>query len=491
MQQWLYTTLRAAIIDARLAPKMRLPGTRTLARHYGFARGTAQAVYELLSSEGYLVPCPGSGTYVAATLPDTALRVASLSTTSAVDQASPTNMPVGPWMKLLQEIKPAFPIEKANMPPRPFQPHCCDVRSFPVDVWRRLHARQLRSSRLHTFWDTTPGRLPTLRRAIAGYLALARGVHVSPEQIVIVNSTQQALDLSIRLLVAPGDRVWMEDPGYAGARQVLQMAGAKIIDLPVDSDGLRIGEGLSCSPEARFAYVTPSRQSPLGVSLNKSRRTDLLTWAMERGAYLFEDDYDSEFHFSARPIPALKSLPGGATHVILAGTFSKVLFPALRVAYVALPPQLVTSFTRAISLITRHVQGLTQAVLADFIDEGHFDRHIRRMRRIYALRAEAFQEAAHRHWKGLLDVPDIRAGLDVAVRLVSGNEAEMSCRLANAGIVATPLSWYSVLHQIPHGYMMGFAPFDEQCIEEAARRVAAALRDACSPPRPLPARGSR
>jgi GntR family transcriptional regulator/MocR family aminotransferase len=236
-----------------------------------------------------------------------------------------------------------------------------------------------------------------------------------------------------------------------------------------------VDEGIRLAPGARLAYVTPSRQAPLGGELSPARRLALLKWAAEQGSYIFEDDYDSEYRFVAKPIPALRSMPGAEHSVIMAGTFSKLLFPSIRLAYLVMPPQLVESFTRVSALMSRHANSLAQAVLADFIHEGHFDRHVRRMRKLYAARADAFAEAAHRHWRGLIEVPEIRAGMDIACRLQVENEQDAFARLQAAGIDAIPLSRYCVSPRGP-GLVMGFAPYEEGAIEAAAKAVAQALR---------------
>jgi GntR family transcriptional regulator/MocR family aminotransferase len=287
---------------------------------------------------------------------------------------------------------------------------------------------------------------------------------------------QQALDLCLRLLVAPGEAVWMEDPGYPGARQVMLASGARVVDVPVDPDGMRVADAVRAAPNARLAYVTPSRLAPLGVALSPERRLALLRWAATHQACLFEDDYDSEYRFHARPIPALKSLPLGDSHVVLAGTFSKLMFPALRVAFVALPTHLVEPFVRATSLTARNANGLAQAVLADFMADGHFDRHVRRMRKIYAGRAQAFEDAAATHWQGLIEVPAAQAGLDVVGRLLTLDETTAARRLAKAGLMARPLGLYTATHRLADALVMGFGAFDEARIHAAAKAVAVALQ---------------
>jgi GntR family transcriptional regulator/MocR family aminotransferase len=478
LQRWLYGALRTAILDGRLPAECILPGTRTLALAHKMARGTVQAAYNQLLSEGYLTSRQGSGTRVSSSLPDMAWRVEPAGALAA-QAAEPPSLPItlsGPWLKHLADYEPAFLLTSSAAAPVPFFPHRCDIHGFPMELWRKLHTRHLRASRLDDLWHTDVAGLPALRSAIAQHLGIARGVTVTPDQIVVLGSVQQALDLCLRLLVGPGEQVWMEDPGYPGARQLMLAAGVRVVDIPVDQEGMRVDQGLKLAPSARLAYVTPARQAPLGVALAPDRRLALLRWARENGACIFEDDYDSEYRFVGKPIPALKSLPGGDSHVILAGTFSKLLFPAIRIAFVALPANMVPTFVRAASLSARNANGLTQAVLADFMAEGHFDRHVRRMRRIYASRAQAFEDAARRHWQGLIDVPAAQAGLDVVVRLIGMDEATAMRRLTAAGIKALPLGRYTGIHSCPPALVMGFAPFSEEVIEQTARKVATALR---------------
>ena len=441
LQRWLYDALRAAIVSGRLPAGSLLPGTRTLARHYSLARGTVAAAFEQLLAEGYLVARIGSGTRVSTVLPDQRHPIRPETTAQAATQTAQTAQireTHAPWIKRLKECDSPFPLAGANALPQPFHPHRGDIRLFPVDVWRQLHVRQLRPSRLLTLNDTSPAGLPALRAAIAEHLAIARGVRAAPEQIVIVGSVHQALDLCMRLLTGPGDTVWMEDPGYVGARQIMHASGARVVDIPVDHEGLRVLDGIREAPSAALIYVTPTRQAPLGVSLSAERRSSLLDWAAASGAVIFEDDYDSQYCFRARPLPALRSLPGADGHVILAGTFNKLLFPSLRLAYAVLPPRLVEPFLRAASVTARSASGLTQAVLADFLSEGHFDRHVRRTRKVYASRARAFEHAAQQHWQDLIEVQPADAGLDVVGHLLSGDEHTAVRALGAAGIDAAP-----------------------------------------------------
>ena len=476
LQRWLYRSLRQAILDGRLLEGALLPGTRALAQQYAMARGTVQLAYDQLLSEGYLQARRGSGTRVSRVLPDTSLQ-AGPALVRVLDQAPSMSEPGGPWLRNLGDQAPAFPLRPGSGLPPTFHPHRCDVRGFPIDLWRRLHGRHLRSSKLAILSENEAAGLAALRVAIAHHLDLARGVSVSPDQIVVLGSVQQALDICLRLLVAPGEAVWMEDPGYPGARQAMLAHGARVVDVALDGDGMQVHQALVDAPDARLAYVTPARQAPQGMALSPERRLALLRWARERGAIVFEDDYDSEYRFAAKPVPALRSMEGAESHVVLAGTFSKLLFPAIRLAFVALPWQLVDPFIRAASLAARNANALSQAVLADFIDDGHFDRHVRRMRRVYAGRAAAFEEAAQRHWQGLIEVPPVTAGLDVVTRLVAHEERDAWQRLNAAGLTAFPLARYCAQATLPPSLVMGFAAFDEAAIEQGAKAVAAALRD--------------
>lgn len=473
-KNWLYRSLREAILTGRLSPGSRLPGTRVLAQQHGIARGTVQAAYDQLMSEGYLVAEQGSGTRISPTLPDYSLQVIPPHGPAPVKLHRAPGVAL--WSERLASHGSAFPpLHQPSGLVQPFQPHRCDIAAFPIEIWRTLHMRHLRRGRLEILSDMGPQGLVQLREEIARHLHVSRGVAVPSEQIVILNSVQQGLDICLRLFVSKGDVVLMEDPGYPGVRQLMLVSEASVVDVPVDEYGIRIQEYATRACRARLAYITPSRQAPLSVALSPERRVALLEWAADQGAYIFEDDYDSEYRFAGQPIPALRSHRGSEQHVILAGTFSKLLFPGIRLAFVVLPRHLVDPFVRAFSLTSRGANGLSQVVLANFIAEGHFERHLRRMRRLYARRAAAFAEAAQRHWGGLVDAPLPAAGLDIVVRLIDIDEQAAMTRLAAAGVSAFPLQRYVGTHSRPPGLVMGFAPFDEAAIEAGARRLRAAL----------------
>ncbi len=321
-----------------------------------------------------------------------------------------------------------------------------------------------------------PAGLLSLREVIAGYLGASRGVKCEPAQIAIVSGVQQAVDLLARLLVRPGDPVWIEDPGYIGTIAAFRNVGARIVAVRVDSDGLDVAAGRKASPAARLAYVTPAHQFPLGVTMSLDRRFLLLKWARESGARIIEDDYDSEFRFLGRPIPALQGLDRSDS-VIYTGTFNKVLFPGLRLAYVVLPPDLVDPFIALRFTADRYPPGISQAVLCDFIVEGHFGRHLRRMRQMYAERLGLLQENARRYLAGAVELPPIQAGLNTPAYLVNGmSSVEAQARAAERDIETSALDMFALKRRDLRGLLLGFAAFDAREIKRGVLTLAEALR---------------
>jgi len=334
----------------------------------------------------------------------------------------------------------------------------------------RAAGRRLRKASTSLLSGEDPRGFAVLREAIATYLGSSRGVNCSPDQIVIVSGAQQGLDLIARLLVKPGEPVWMENPGYFGATAAFRNAGATIIPVPTDAEGLLVSKGIQLCNRAKAAYVTPAHQCPLGVTMSVERRLALLAWARRQGAFLIEDDYDSEYRFDGSPVPALQGLDDGES-VVLLGSFNKVLFPSLRVGYLVVPTSLVDPLLALRFAVDLHPAGLDQAILSDFILEGHFARHIRRMRELYAKRLTALQEAAQKYLAGLLDISPIRAGLSTAGFLRNGMSSRQAEAAAAArGIEVRALDRFSLTRSASSGLMLGFAPFDER---EIGRGVAA------------------
>ncbi len=347
---------------------------------------------------------------------------------------------------------------------------------FPFEIWARLMLRHWRGSSPTLLSYGDPAGYGPLRAAIAEYLIAARGVRCIPEQVIVVAGSQQGLDLAARVLLDIGDQVWQEDPGYVGARGALTSAGAEVVPVPVDREGLDVAAGIARCPNARLAYITPSHQYPLGVTMSLPRRLALLEWAQRAGAWVLEDDYDGEYRYTGRPLPSLQGLDTDNRTVYL-GTLSKTLFPALRLGYMIVPLDLVDAFVAAKALADRHAPSVEQAVLADFITEGHFARHVRRTRMLYAARQAALLDAAQRELAGLLEVDPAEAGMHLVGYLPAGVDDRAASRRAAAHHVDAPaLSAFALAPQPRGGLLLGYAAVDEAEIYAGARRLALALR---------------
>jgi GntR family transcriptional regulator/MocR family aminotransferase len=358
-------------------------------------------------------------------------------------------------------------------PSRAFRPNLPALDLFPLELWAQVTARRLRRASTRLLLGCEPMGYGPLRQAVADYLNASRGVKCGPAQVAIVSGVQEALDLVARLFLNPGDRVAMEDPGYPGAANVFAALGAKISGLPVDDEGLVLrAAGLRGS---RLVYVTPAHQFPLGTTMSLPRRLALLEWARTSAALIFEDDYDGEYRYSTRPVPALQGLDRNGL-VLFAGSFGKVLFPSLRLGYLVVPPDLVKHFEAVKSVTSRHPPLVEQAVLCDFITEGHFGRHLRRMRQVYAERLSALLDGARERLTGLLEISSVEAGLQTAGWLAGGMNAERSARAAAAREVeVTPLGHYGLGLQPREGLQLGFAAVDVREIRRGVRELATAL----------------
>lgn len=468
--QWLYRELRDAILEGRLKPGAVLPPTRKLAADYRIARGTVVRVYDQLLSEGYLESRVGSGTTVHRELPD---KLFSVEKPSAGKTRQPMpgrlskrgrSMAVSPFLR---------PTEPRNI--RAFSAHRPSVSHFPSDLWSRLGSRRIRlASREMLFADDPLGYRP-LREAIAAHLGATRGVVCDADRVMIVSGTQRALDLVARVTLDPGDAVWMEDPGYPGARALFNAAGARVVPVPVDESGMRVSEALRRAPRARLAYVTPANQFPLCVTLPLERRLKLLEWSRSTRAWIFEDDYDSEFRFNGRPLAAIQGLePGG--NVIFSGSFSKMLFPSLRMGYLVLPPHLVEPLRAARSITDRHSPMIDQAVLCDFIVEGHFGRYLRRMRQIYAEHLEILMSESQKEWGDRLIVQPVQAGLQTIGWLGGGrDDAAFALAARGAGVTVTPLSYCAMRWKRRDGLQIGFAAVGPSELRRGVKTLAALL----------------
>jgi GntR family transcriptional regulator/MocR family aminotransferase len=362
-------------------------------------------------------------------------------------------------------------------PARAFRANLPALDAFPTALWAQVAARRLRRVSWRLLAGGDPLGYMPLRQVVAEYLNTSRGVKCSPQQVLIVSGVQEALDRSAHLLLNPGDPVWMEEPGYPRAAIVFRAVGARICPVPVNSEGFDLQFGTRQWRRAKLVYVTPAHQFPLGVTMSLRRRLELLEWARGSGALIFEDDYDSEYRYAGRPIPAMQGLDRSGV-VIFSGSFSDVLFPALRLGYVVIPPDLVEPFAAAESSSTHHPPLMEQAILADFIQEGHFARHIRRMRELYAERLAAFLEAAHLRLGGLLEIPSVEAGLQTVGWLNGKLNAEQAASAAaKHDVEVVPLSRYSRARK-SKGLLLGFAAVDVPELGNGVERLARALEQA-------------
>jgi GntR family transcriptional regulator/MocR family aminotransferase len=454
LTHWLYEELRAAILEGRLKRGIRLPSTRDFAHQHGVSRGTAMLVMEQLRDEGYLTSRTGAGTWVSERLPDDLLSSSHPPSRTRAAVAAHTAVPAWP------------------QPIRPFQASDPAVDLFPAHTWSRLTSRLWKhSSRAMLVSGDRAGYVP-LRCAIANYLSTARGVQCSPQQVIVVTGTQQALDIATRLLLRKGDAAWIEDPGYFGAVWALRRAGAKIVPVPVDEDGIDVQRGRQAAPRAKLAYVTPAHQFPLGSTMSLDRRLALLRWAASVGSVVIEDDYDSEFRFSGKPIPALQGLDKNGC-VLFIGSFNKVLFPGLRLGYMVVPERLMDQTLQLRFEADFWVNSINQAVLSDFISEGHLGRHIRRMREVYAERLAALHDAAATHLGDQLLVSDVQAGLATTgffkAPVTSFAMEELA---ASHGVTAHALERFTLRKQAIRGLLLGFAGFTPEEIAQGMQKLA-------------------
>jgi len=453
LQRQLYESLREAILGGRLVPGQKLPASRELALTLGISRTTVTLAYESLLSEGYLEARTGAGTFVGSSLPDDLLRPAPAEPGGAKrpgrksgqamsTAVKPTASRLSKFGRYLQLNEPFGPPEEPRIQFSFGRP---DLEHFPMRQWLQLlnhHAKRKQLSSLE-LPKKSRGYLP-LRQAIAAYLARARAVKADPDQIVIVNGSQQALDLVARVLIDHGDYVGIENPCFLGAKTIFEANGAKLFPVPVDECGLVVDHLQKGSvPLLRLVYVTPSHQFPTGVSLGLSRRHELLSWAQRTGTFIVEDDYDSEFRYCGRPVPALAGFDPSET-VIYAGTFSKTLFVSLRLGYLLVPRSLTDAFAHAKWLTDRHSPLLEQQVLADFINSGQYERHIRKMRSVYARRRAIMLESLEKYFGNGCQIFGESSGLHVLVRFRTTMTApEMITAAAERGLGVLPSVYLS------------------------------------------------
>jgi GntR family transcriptional regulator/MocR family aminotransferase len=445
---------KTAIEQGHLHAGDRVPAVRALATELNLARGTVEMAYRILTDEGYLQVRGAAGTVVSPSLPQPAV--------------------VKPPTAIPGQTISAF-LDHDGKAPKPLQLGLPALDAFPRKVWNRLVGHRLRGSEPARLGYPDPAGYARLRERIATYLGVSRGVTCLPEQVFITTGLRNTLELTLSSLSTPGDEFWFEDPGYILARPFLQNAAVKVVPVPVDANGLVVDEGKRLSPYAKFAMVTPSHQSPLGVTLSLERRMALLDWASEAGSWIIEDDYDSEFRYQGRPLPALKSLDRN-DRVIYSGTFSKVMFPGLRLAYVVAPVSAVPRFQAVSYNLNAGCPYLFQASVADFIAEGHFSRHLKKMRTLYAERRLVTQQVFQQVLGERIRIDLRPGGLHMLAQLGEHeNDILLADRARAAGLALHPLSRWYVNVKPQQGLLLGFANVVD---EKDARRIALKLKQA-------------
>ena len=465
LHRQIYEGFREAIVERRLRAGQRLPSTRGLAGELGISRIPVLQAFEQLLAEGYFESRTGAGTFVAGSLPD------DLST--AADRPGRGRPPARPGRRPVSRAPEVLAAE-----PKPwlagwgaFRVSQPAVDRFPLQIWSGLVTRHGRNPRSSQMVYGDPLGYRPFREAVAEYLRTARAVRCDAEQILVVSGSQQALDISARVLLEPHSQVWFEEPGYDGARDALRMAGARLVPVPVDGEGLDVAAGIARCPQARAAYVTPSHQYPLGMTMSASRRLQLLDWAQRSGAWIIEDDYDSEYRYESFPVAALQGIDQDS-RVIYIGTFSKVLFPALRIGYIVVPADLVGRFAAVREAMDIFPPTLYQAVLADFLGEGHFGRHLRRMRLLYGERRAALVDALQKEIGAALRVIGDPAGLHLTALFPEGwDDRPIAEQAARQGLWAMPLSACYLETGPLHGLVLGYGGTSRTEILDGVRRL--------------------
>ncbi|MBW4643470.1 MAG: PLP-dependent aminotransferase family protein [Goleter apudmare HA4340-LM2] len=473
LHRQVYEELRRAILSGRLAPGQKLPSTRRLAKSLSISRSTVTQSYEQLLSEGYLETTVGSGTFVCRRLPDDLLDTAPVESTP---QQAGSSISLSAYGESLTERSLFYLPEPEAQISFSYGRPAFD--QFPLNLWRQLLSRHCHADHDVLDYASNSRGYQPLREAIAAYLARSRAVKCSAEQIIMIGGSQQGLDLITRLLIDRGEWVAVEEPGYLGGRRAFLAQGACLFPVSVDESGLLVSSlTTGITPNIKLIYVTPSHQFPTGALLSLPRRLELLTWAQKSGVMIIEDDYDSEYRYGERPIPALQGLDQSDS-VIYVGTFSKVLFPSLRLGYLVLPHSLIDVFTRAKWLADRQSSLLEQYALTDFINEGHLERHTRRMRSLYDQRRQTLVQSLVSHFGDRVQILGENAGMHLMVKIHTAlNDAEIVQRAAQVGVgINSAYPYY--LKANPGGeFVLGYAELNEQRIQEGIDRLAKIIFD--------------
>lgn len=449
----IYERIADAITRGVLREGERLPSARSLASQLATSRGTVDLAFSLLAGEGYVLSQGAAGTVVARGLVGV--------------RRPPTQMRSSDGLRAQREAE-TFTV-------KPFMMGLPALDVFPRKLWARLSVRNARVLTTTAMAALVPAGYTPLREAIVSYLAVSRGILCSEEQVLITSGFQSALGMITRALLQPGDQIWLEDPCYFIVRMAMSVAGAEVVGVPVDAGGLDVAAGVTRALRARFAYVTPSHQAPLGVSLSVARRTALLDWAENAHAWIIEDDYDGEFRYGSRPLPALKNLDR-AGRVLYVGSFSKVLFPGLRLGYMVVPESQIERFRKICGLLYNDRPILSQAIVADFMTEGHFARHIQRMRNLYADRRAAAAAALINVFGTKIDLQLQAGGMHLLARFSAcKSDVDWVARANAHGLAPAALSEWRVERDCGQGLLLSFTNIPAQNAEEAAMRLKQAI----------------
>ncbi|HEV2604602.1 MAG TPA: PLP-dependent aminotransferase family protein [Microvirga sp.] len=464
----IYMGIRQAVTEGSLAPGSQLPATRDLAQRLNVSRTSVLSAFNQLRAEGYIDGRLGAGTFISSDL-DGLIRPEPSHAGSERSLAGPRSL--SGLGQRYREVGDRLP-ELAHAP---FHTGWVSPDAQTMDVWRRISSRQLASHHENNFGYSDSKGLLSLRTQIVHYLRAARLVKCDVDRVVITSGTQQGFDLALRVLINPGDCVWMEDPGYPAVRDAVRALGAQVVAVPVDGSGLNVASALARAPSARVACVTPSHQFPTGTVLSMARRLELLEWAKQSGAWIIEDDYDSEFRYSGQPLASLQGLDVGE-RVIYIGTFSKVLFPGLRLGFVVLPPDLVTAFQGARHLVDRHPPTLQQMVLSDFMSGGFLTGHIRRTRQRYKAARDVVVEELRARVGGQCEIPLPDCGMQLVCYLPEDmSDIAVTEAAAERGVYVRPLSTMYESAPSRPGLVLGFTGHDHRRLRTAASQLAAII----------------
>lgn len=475
LHQRIQRALRALILDGALAPGLKLPATRSLATSLGVARDTVENAYVQLHRDGFIVRREGSGSYVAEALGNELHGIARQRPKPREARRSETAAAEPGLSRRGRMILDSGGVSDQQVV-RAFATGLPETRTFPIDVWLRLQRQAMKDYRATVLLHGDPQGAEPLRKAIATYLNLERGAACTPEQILVLSSTRQALFLCAQLLVDAGKPILLENPGYYGARKAFESAEARVVPIDVDALGIRTDLLRADRSGANCVYVTPSHQYPTGATLPLARRLELINWAAENGRWIIEDDYDSEFHYDGLPTACVQGLDK-YQRTLYVGTFSKTLSPGLRLGYMVLPQPLVKAFTHARSIMDGHTPQILQLTLARFMEDGHYNAHVRAMRKLYAGRRASMFEAIGRHLSGIATALRPPGGLQMPCLLDEGWSEERTIRLAaSAGVQLPGLSRLYAGEERKQGWLLGYSSLNAMEIEAAMLRLAKALR---------------